>query len=83
MNAYSQDLRSRAIDLFKTGKYTRIEISGLLKISDKTIRIWVKQYKEKGNCEIATPIRVGRKRKFDDKELVLGLHKYRTIFNLG
>ena len=71
MNAYSQDLREMAIDIFNTGNYTKLELSKLLKISYRTIRYWIKQYKESGNCEIAKPIRVGRLRKFDNKELVL------------
>ena len=71
MNAYSQDLRDKAIEIFKSGNYTQLELCALLKISYKTINTWVKQYKATGSCKLGTPIRIGRKRKFDDKEQVL------------
>jgi len=72
MNAYSQDLRDRAIEIFKTGNYTQLEISTLLKVSYKTIKTWVKQYRETGTCELSkSSLKVGRKRGFDDKSQVL------------
>lgn len=71
MNAYSQDLRDKVVEIFKSGNYTRLEISELLKIGYKTIRSWVKQYKNTGVCEITKAKRVGRLRAFDNKEQVL------------
>ena len=59
MNAYSQDLRAcidKAIDIFNTGNYTKLELSKLLQISYRTIRYWIKQYKDSGSCEIAKPV---------------------------
>jgi transposase len=75
MNAYSQDLRDRAIEIFKSNKYSQLELCTLLKISYKTINNWVKQYRSTGSCDLGVPIRVGRKRKFDDKEQVLSYLK--------
>ena len=75
MNAYSQDLRNKAIEIYIAGKHTRLAICNLLKISYKTIRLWIQQYKKTGNCQIPKPVRVGRVRKFDDKEAVLSFLK--------
>jgi hypothetical protein len=36
MNAYSQDLRDKVIEIFKQGNHTRLEISNLVKIGYKT-----------------------------------------------
>lgn len=71
MNAYSQDLRDKAIEIFKTKNYTKLDISKLLKISYSTIKAWFKQYESTGSCEIIKSDKLGRKRKFDDKEAVL------------
>lgn len=71
MNAYSQDLRDKVIEIFKQGTYTRLAISKLLKIGYKTIKSWVSQYNITGSCEIPRPKRIGRLRAFDDKSLVL------------
>lgn len=77
INAYAQDLRNKVIDLYKTGNYSRIAISNLLSMCYATICSWITQYDETGSCNIPRPIRKGRKRKFDDKELVLTyLNKY-------
>lgn len=77
MNAYSQDLRDKAIEIFKSGNYTRLEIAKLLKIGYKTIKSWVSQYVNTGSCNIIKPKRTGRLRSFDNKELVLEyLNKY-------
>lgn len=75
MNAYSQDLRNKVIEIFKQGNHTRIEISKLMKIGYKTIKCWVAQYNNTGSCEIIKPKRIGRLRAFDDKELVLAYLK--------
>ncbi|MCC2644301.1 MAG: transposase, ISFTu1 [Burkholderiales bacterium] len=71
MYAYSQDLRDKVIILYKTGKYKQLDISNLLSISYKTIKTWIKQYRETGNCNLIKPVKIGRKRKFDDKQQVL------------
>jgi transposase len=71
MHAYSQDLRNKVIEIFKQGKHTRLEISNLLKIGYKTIKTWIAQYNNTGNCQIKQPKRIGRLRAFDNKELVL------------
>lgn len=77
MNAYSQDLRDKVINIFKSGKYTRLEIAKLLKIGYKTIKYWIAQYNNTGTCEIIKPKRIGRLRSFDNKDLVLEyLKKY-------
>lgn len=71
MNAYSQDLRDKVIEIFKQGNHTRLEISKLVKIGYKTIKAWVRQYSDTGSCEIIQPKRIGRLRSFDNRELVL------------
>jgi transposase len=71
MRAYSQDLRDKVIEIFKSENYTRREISKLFKIGYKTIRCWIKQYISTGSCDIPKPKRIGRLRAFDNKELVL------------
>jgi transposase len=71
MNAYSQDLRDKVIEIFKQGKHSRLEISKLVKIGYKTIKSWVAQYNKTGSCEIIKPKRIGRLRAFDNKDLVL------------
>lgn len=77
MNAYSQDLRDKVIEIFKQGNHTRLEISRLVKIGYKTIKCCIAQYNNTGSCKIIQPKRIGRLRAFDNKELVLDyLKKY-------
>lgn len=77
MNAYSQDLRNKVIDLYKTGDYTRLAIATLLSMCYATVRSWITQYEKTGSCDIPLPVREGRRRKFEDKDLVLNyLNKY-------
>ena len=71
MNAYSQDLRDKVIEIFKQGKHTRLEISKLVKIGYKTIKTWIGQYNNTGSCEIIKPKRIGRLRAFDNRDMVL------------
>jgi transposase len=71
MNAYSQDLRDKVIELYKTGNYSRLAIAELLSMCYATVRSWITQYEETGSCNIPRPVREGRRRKFDDKNLVL------------
>ena len=47
MNAYSNDLRQKAIELYETEDYSKVKISQLLKISYKTIWSWIKLYEVK------------------------------------
>ncbi len=70
MNTYSQDLRNKVIELYKSGKSIQ-EIIEMLQMCQATVYKWVKQYKETGKCEIIKPVREGRKRLFTDEELVL------------
>ena len=70
MNSYSQDIRNKAIELYK--EYgTSVSVSKLLKIRYNTICDWIKQYKETGKCEVVRSEKEGRKRLFDDKEKLL------------
>lgn len=71
MNVYSQDLRNKIIALYKTGHYSRVEIANMLSMCYATVCTWITQYEATGSCDIARPIREGRKRKFDNKSLVL------------
>ena len=61
MNAYSQDLRNKVIDLYKTGNYSRIAISKLFSMCYATICSWINQYDKTGSCDIPRPTRKGRK----------------------
>jgi transposase len=70
MNSYSQDIRDKAIELYK--EYgTSLSVSKLLKIRYNTICDWVKQYKKTGKCVVIKPEKEGRNRLFDDKERLL------------
>ncbi len=71
MNAYSQDLRNTAINLYKTQKYSKQAISDLLSVGYKTLCGWIKLYETTGECKLLKPIKAGRKRIFDDKEAIL------------
>jgi transposase len=75
MNAYSQDLRDKALEIYKTNDYTKLEISKLLNIGYTTIKAWIKQYNTTGSCKIIKSDNLGRKRKFDNKEQVLSFLK--------
>ncbi len=70
MNSYSQDIRNKAIKIYKYHG-TCIAVSKALKIRYQTICEWVKLYKETGKCEVIRPEKEGRKRLFDDKEKLL------------
>ena len=75
MNAYSNDLRQKAIELYETEDYSKVKISQLLKISYKTIWSWIKLYEDTGSYAVNKPKRIGRLRGFDNKELVLNFLK--------
>lgn len=51
MNAYSQDLRDRAIKLYLTGNYTKKSLSELLSVDYKTLRSWITLYETTGYCK--------------------------------
>jgi transposase len=68
--AYSKDLRNKVIEMYKNNQ-TRLSISSVLKIRYKTICDWVSRYNETGNCNLKRDSKLGRSRRFDNKELVL------------
>ena len=72
MKAYSQDLRDRVIELYKTSKYKIKAISELLGIERHTISNSIKRYKEKGEYGSRQHLQSGRKAKFTDKEKIVG-----------
>ena len=78
MKAYSQDLRDRAIDLYKHEEYSRHEISNLLKISYQTICEWIKRYKITGDYSSRQHLVKGRKCQFSDKQAVLEYLKHHS-----
>ena len=49
MKAYSQDLRDRVIDLYKTSDRSSKAISAVLKILYQTIHDWIKRYEKTGD----------------------------------
>ncbi len=68
--AYSKDLRSKVIEMYKDNK-TKASISRILKIRYETISAWIKRYNKFGNCDLKRDTKLGRRRNFDDKEAVL------------
>ncbi len=71
MKAYSQDLRDRVIDLYKTSKYKITIISNLLKLDRHTVSDWVKRYKENADYSSRQHLQKGRNARFTDKEKVV------------
>ena len=71
MKAYSQDLRDRVIDLYKTGDRSSKAISTLLKISYQTIRNWIKRYETTGDYSSRQHKVAGRQARFEDKSAIL------------
>lgn len=71
MKAYSQDLRDRVIELHKTKKYTKTELTKIFKLSYQTVFEWIKRYKESNDYSSKQHIQQGRKARFTDKERVL------------
>jgi isfu1 transposase len=71
MRAYSEDLRDRVIDLYKTSKYRIKAISELLGIERHTISSWIRRYKKNGDYSSRQHIQSGRKAKFEDKEKIV------------
>ena len=71
MKAYSQDLRDRVIDLYKTSKYKITVISNLLKLDRHTVSAWIKRYKENMDYSSRQHCQTGRKPRFIDRKSVL------------
>jgi transposase len=71
MKAYSQDLRDRVIELYKSGKFSKRAIAKLLKLAYQTVFEWIKRYKNTGDYKSRQHCQIGRKAKFTDKESVL------------
>jgi transposase len=71
MKAYSQDLRDRVIELYKTSKYRIKAISELFGIERHTISNWIKLYKENGDYSSRQHLQSGRKAKFTDKGKII------------
>lgn len=69
MRAYSQDLRDRVIELYKTKEYTKTELTKLFKLSYQTVFNWIKRYKESNDYSSRQHIQTGRKLKFTDQLL--------------
>jgi len=44
MRAYSQDLRDRVIELYKTKEYSKMELTKIFKVSYQTVCEWIKRY---------------------------------------
>lgn len=71
MRAYSQDLRDRVIDLYKTSKYKIKAISDLLGIERHTVSSWISRYQENGDYSSRQHLQSGRKARFEDKEKIV------------
>jgi transposase len=71
MKAYSQDLRDRVIELYKTQEYTKMELTKIFKLSYQTVFDWIKRYKELNDYSSKQHIQTGRKPRFTDKKSIL------------
>jgi transposase len=71
MKAYSQDLRTRVIELYKTKKYSKTKLTQIFKLSYQTVLNWIKRYNTDGNYSSKQHIQTGRKRSFTDKKGIL------------
>jgi len=71
MKAYSQDLRDRVIELYKTKKYTKTELTKIFKLSYQTVFDWIKRYKDSNDYSSKQHIQAGRKPRFTDKKSIL------------
>lgn len=71
MRAYSQDLRDRVIELYKTNKYPKRELTKIFKLSYQTVFNWIKRYIESGDYGSKQHIQIGRKPKFIDRNSIL------------
>ena len=71
MRGYSQDLRDKAMELYKTGNYNKKELAELLSLGYATIRRWCDRYDKTGNCFIIKPEHEGRRSIFTNKQAIL------------
>jgi isfu1 transposase len=71
MKAYSQDLRDRVIELYRTKKYTKTELTKIFKLSYQTVFEWIKRYKESNDYSSRQHVQIGRKPRFTDKKKIL------------
>ena len=71
MKAYSQDLRDRVIEKFKTGEYEKKTLSLLFNIGRHTISRWVKMYETTGDYSSKQHIQIGREARIKDKNSIL------------
>ena len=71
MRAYSQDLRSKVIERYKSNTMTLMEISKIFMISYQTVCDWVKRYKKDNDYSSKQGVGCGRAVKFTDEGKVL------------
>jgi transposase len=71
MKAYSQDLRKRVIELYKTKKHSKTELTQIFKLSYQTVFDWIKRYNTDGDYSSKQHVQTGRKPRFTDKKGVL------------
>jgi len=71
MRAYSQDLRSKVIERYKSNTMTLMEISKIFMMSYQTVCDWVKRYKKDGDYSSKQGVGCGRAVKFTDEGKVL------------
>lgn len=71
MRAYSQDLRSKVIERYKSNTMTMMEISKIFMMSYQTVCDWVKRYKKDGDYSSKQGVGCGRNVKFTDEAKVL------------
>ncbi len=71
MRAYSQDLRDRVIESYKTGKYSKRWLSKFFKLAYQTVFDWVKKYEQTGEYQSRQHCQTGRQARFADREKVL------------
>ena len=71
MRAYSQDLRDRVIELYKTKAYSKTELTKIFKLSYQTVLDWIKRYNTRGDYSSKQHLQAGRKLRFTDKKKIL------------
>lgn len=71
MEAYSQDLRDRVINLYFEQSYSRKEIATILFISYATVCGWIRRFKAIGNCQSRQHLNPGRPCRYTDRKAIL------------
>lgn len=71
MEAYSQDLRDRVINLYFEQSYSRNEIAAILFISYATVCGWIRRFKATGNCQSRQHLNPGRPCRYTDRKAIL------------